>query len=116
MAKCHPRHLTSLPGQEAGLGLKEGQAAKTLLRPGSDDDTRREAREEEREKGKRKEGTGWERGGGRAEGGEGKGRGRRGEGRGGKRNKRRWGRRGRRREEEGLEMEPLFTLSKGREM
>ena len=37
------------------LGLKEGQAAKTLLRPGSDDDTRREGREEEREKGKRKE-------------------------------------------------------------
>ena len=76
MAKCHPLHLTSLLGQEAGLGLKEGQAAKTLLRPGSDDDTRREAREEERERGERKEGTGWERGGGRAEGGEGKGRGR----------------------------------------
>lgn len=55
------------------LGLKEGQVAKTLLRPGSDDDTRREGREEEREKGKRKEGTGWERGGRRAEGGEGKG-------------------------------------------
>ena len=62
MAKCHPLHLTSLLGQEAGLGLKEGQAAKTLLRPGSDDDTRREAREEERERGERKEGTGWERG------------------------------------------------------
>ena len=54
----------------------------------------------------------------------GKGRGRRGEGQREERgregreeeNKRRWGRRGRRREEEGLGMEPRFTLSKGREM
>ena len=80
-AKGHPLHLTSLLGQDAGLGLKEGQAAKTLLKPGSDDDTRREGREEGRERVKRKEGTGWERGGGRAERGEGKG----GEGGGGER-------------------------------
>lgn len=60
-------------------------------------DTRREGREEEREKGKRKEGTGWERGG--------EGQRERGEGR---ENKREEGTGGERRgEEEGLGWSPI---------
>lgn len=99
----HPLHLPCW-GRKAMLGLKEGQAAKTLLRPGSDDDRGYAGKEAGVEKGRERR-TGWERGGeGQREERGREGEGGKEEGTGGVGGG----------EEEGLGMEPLFTLSKGR--